>query len=664
MRRSDPGDAYLGKAIRSVGGSVSSPVPEGGKQERALARIMERTQPKDVGLQGRLLAANVVGLGGNVGYAPGGLGQLVHDAREPRTSRKTRAVVGRARKLLERFFETGSMRRKAPPVFKAPTQPMQLFLLPHMKLSALLDPTKLAELRTTPLPHQERVRDRLLEDDQPGLVAVHGLGTGKTFSSIVVHDALGDKATVVVPAALKGNYVKEQQRHTKGKPPPAVLETVQAAATRGTATPNPLLIVDEAHKLRDPASASHQAIRDTERKKTLLLTASPFYNHPHDLSPLINLAAQQNVLPNKREDFERKYIREREVSPSFFQRLRNPDLKPGVVPELNEAAAEELRQVYGKWVDYHQNTTEGFPRVRREVVETLMSPAQREVYDTVMGKAPKWVAEKVKSGMPPSKREMGDLTAFLTGPRQVSVSTRGFDEKNPPQSPKIDMAFSRLKQTLDANERAKALVYSNYIDSGIVPYREKLRAAGIPFGEFTGSVNPKDRDQMVRDYNEGKLRALLISSAGGEGLDLKGTRLVQLLEPHWNQEKLKQVEGRAARYKSHAHLPDEEQEVLIEQYLAHLEPKEREGIAAILFGKSRKNRPIAADEYLYNMSQDKERLIQQFRDLLPKQPPPKPLQAPALLPARVRSSHERPGHHRLPPGEDADLRSRVGGRAG
>lgn len=483
---------------------------------------------------------------------------------------------------------------------------------------SLLDPHKLAELVSTPLPHQERVRDKLLREDQPGLVAVHGLGTGKTFTSIAAHDALGGPATVIVPAALKGNYAKEQKRHTKGKPPPATLETIQAAATRGKATPNPLLIVDEAHKLRDAGSASHRAVKGTPRDKTLLLTASPFYNHPHDLAPLINLAAQQDVLPNRREDFERRFFAEEQVPVGFFKKLRNPELKPGVVQKLNPNAAQELRDIYGKWVDYHANSTDGFPRVKREVVDTVMSPGQRDVYNTVLNKAPAWVAAKVRSGLPPSKKEMGDLTAFLTGPRQVSVSTKGWS-KDPSsvESPKIDMAFDRLKKTLDANERAKAVVYSNYIDSGIAPYRERLQKAGIPFGEFTGEVDHKARDEMVRQYNEGKLRALLISSAGGEGLDLKGTRLVQLLEPHWNQEKLKQVEGRAARYQSHAHLPPEEQEVLIEQYLSHLEPKTREGILGVLFGKERKNRPVAADEYLYNMSQDKERLISQFRNLLP-----------------------------------------------
>jgi hypothetical protein len=440
-----------------------------------------------------------------------------------------------------------------------------------------------------------------------------------TFTSIAAHDALDTPATVILPAALRGNYAKEQAKHTRGDPPPASLETVQAAALRGAASSNPLLIVDEAHKLRDPSSSSHKAIKKTERDKTLLLTASPFYNHPHDLAPLINLAAQEDVLPSDRKKFEQRYIVDKKVTPSWLQKKLTPGLTEGVVPELNPQAAEELRGVFSKWVDVHNNppNSTDFPRVRRETVDTLLSQEQKDVYNTLMGKAPAWVSAKVKSGLPPSKAEAANLTAFLSGPRQVSVSTRGFAEGKPVSSPKIDTAFQRLKKTLDENPRAKGVVYSNYIDSGLAPYREKLLQAGVPFGEFTGEIDDKTRQELVKKYNEDKIRALLISSAGGEGLDLKGTRLVQLLEPHWNQEKLKQVEGRAARYKSHAHLPENEREVLIEQYLGHLEPKERKGIAAFFLGKEKKSRAIGADEYLANMSRDKAKLIDQFRALLP-----------------------------------------------
>ena len=82
-----------------------------------------------------------------------------------------------------------------------------------------------------------------------------------------------------------------------------------------------------------------------------------------------------------------------------------------------------------------------------------------------------------------------------------------------------------------------------------------------------GAALAPQRDQMVRDYNENKIKALLLSRAGGEGLDLKGTRLIQLLEPHWNEEALKQVTGRGIRYRSHSHLPEDQRKVHVQHFV-------------------------------------------------------------------------------------------------
>jgi superfamily II DNA or RNA helicase len=216
----------------------------------------------------------------------------------------------------------------------------------------------------------------------------------------------------------------------------------------------------------------------------------------------------------------------------------------------------------------------------------------------------------VKHGLPPTKQEAGDLNAFLGGARQVANTTAPYQSELPAFSPKIDRAVEELKKNFAANPRSKAVVYSNYLGAGINPYKEQLTRAGIPYGEFTGAMKKKDRDALVKDYNENRIKALLLSSAGGEGLDLKGTRLMQILEPHWNQEKLKQVQGRGIRYGSHADLPPEERKVLVQRFLA-TRPKK-----GILERTGLRSPGMGVDEYLTRMSQDKERLNYQFRELL------------------------------------------------
>jgi SNF2 family DNA or RNA helicase len=414
---------------------------------------------------------------------------------------------------------------------------------------------------------------------------------------------------VVVPASLQGNYKKEVRKHSKGKGPKRSILSMQNLATKKKSPDDPMMIVDEAHRMRDPGSKTYQVLRDNKAKKRLLLTGSPFYNHPSDVAPLVNVAAGSNVLPADKEEFNKRYVFNEQARPSLVNTLRG--VRPGTVERLNQAKAEELRNTFGKWIDHHPGSEDNFPAVTREDVRVPMSQEQLEVYDTIMGKAPSWVAHKVRSGLPPNKTEAKQMNAFLGGARQASNTTAPFQEDGKIHQPKVQAAYKNLKAYLDQNPAAKAVVYSNYLDAGVNPYRALLDADKIPYGEFTGEMPKAKRDELVKQYNENKLRALLLSSAGGEGLDLQGTRLMQILEPHWNNEKLRQVEGRGIRFKSHDHLAPEERKVRVERYLS---TRPRRGILEQL---KLREPGGSVDEYLAARAAEKERLIEEFRGLLP-----------------------------------------------
>jgi SNF2 family DNA or RNA helicase len=126
-------------------------------------------------------------------------------------------------------------------------------------------------------------------------------------------------------------------------------------------------------------------------------------------------------------------------------------------------------------------------------------------------------------------------------------------------------------------------------------------------------MTSKARTQAVNSYNgtlegkyqDNKVNILFISSAGSEGLDLKNTRDVIILEPHWNNEKLNQVIGRAVRYQSHIFLPKSQQKVYIYKLLLKKPIK-----------KANYDTTDSADEILYGMSEEKTKQINKFYDIV------------------------------------------------
>jgi len=484
----------------------------------------------------------------------------------------------------------------------------------YEKVAALMPPPISKPIAPTSPPplndKEQRVMHRL--QDVPGLVIAHGLGTGKTRSSIQVANQLQQPTNVVVPAALQDNYKKELNKWVGGVPDYMKIQSQQAVGRNGLnqANGNGLLIVDEAHRARDTNSALLNALKQSQAKKRLLLTASPVYNHPADIAPLINLAANKNVLPEKREDFNQEFVEDKPVSSGILGSLLG--IQDGTEQVLKRDP--RLTNAISKYVDYDPGRgAEGFPSSREEIVKVPLSSSQQDVYDTMMDKAPFWVRWKIKAGLPPNRQELQPLQAFLTGPRQIADSNYDFvSDKSKVESPKVSAAVGYLKKQLALNPNYKAVVYSNYLSSGLTPYKMQLTRNKIPFGEFSGEVAPKIRNQMVRDYNENRLKALLISSAGAEGLDLKGTRLLQILEPHFNREKEKQIIGRAIRYQSHAALPLDQRNVLVQRYLSQPQGSWFDRLLG-------KDTVKGTDEYISDIADRKEQLNKQLISLVADQ---------------------------------------------
>jgi hypothetical protein len=121
-----------------------------------------------------------------------------------------------------------------------------------------------------------------------------------------------------------------------------------------------------------------------------------------------------------------------------------------------------------------------------------------------------------------------------------------------------------------------------------------------------------------KNNNMGEIiKVFMITASGAEGLDLKNTRYVHLMEPFWNFVRIEQVIGRAVRICSHKNLPEEFRTV--EAFIYKGSKKQNAGISkslAAVMGKDTSRldgtTPITTDQNLYEISIRKEEAISQL----------------------------------------------------
>lgn len=438
-------------------------------------------------------------------------------------------------------------------------------------------------------PAHDRVLTKLKENG--AVIAAHMMGSGKTVLAWRAADEVATpkgKTLMVVPASLVSNMENAKEEFGfKSKPIILSYEKAQKLAPELAKVNWDLVAFDEAHRLRNTQTDRVENMRSViaKAKNVLLLTGTPDYNNPEDIKNLISFATKGKVSPEIA-------LEKREIVPSVYDRIFKGS-KPTTVEELH--ISPEAKKEVEAFVHFYDPATsdkaQHFPEVLESKVIVPMDAGQESLYKYFERQLPASIRHQVKNNLPLLKQDAAKFSVFANSFRQLSNGVQGFspDPEKAPISPKIQVAVERLTQRAKEEPKFRAVVYSNYLTSGIEPYKKELAKTGVKAVEVTGGMSKAEKDAAVKAYNTNKAKVMLISSSGGEGLDLKGTRLVQVLEPHFNASKIKQVIGRGSRFKSHSHLPKEDRNVIVEHYLS----------------RKPSTRDPAIDEYLFNMSLEK-----------------------------------------------------------
>ena len=401
---------------------------------------------------------------------------------------------------------------------------------------------------------------------QRGLIAVHSVGSGKTLTAVTasqcfLDDNPGAKVIVVTPVSLIDNFKKEMETYGISRSDKryeyyshaGFALQIQDGRFKKESLDGNMIIIDEIHNYRitpilerlGPSEIGRLSLRQRlqlvnekykptrafyvrsvigSAKKVLGLTATPIVNSIEDLRNLISFVD----------------------GTEFMNRKTDPETFGIYIGGLGgkQSEAEIIKRARGIFSFYERD--KGDPRFPSFDI-TNMYLTMPEDYLKSYNQIEQQVFQKAINF------DAFDATFF----NNIRNAVNKID--NTMNSPKVLWALRKIQQTID--QGGKALLYSAWIDSGIQMIAKHLDTLKIGYNFITGEVSQTKRQQIVKDYNSGKKPVILISKAGGEGLDLKGTTAAIMLEPTWNPAAEMQVFGRAVRSGSHLHLPKEKQHV-------------------------------------------------------------------------------------------------------
>lgn len=372
------------------------------------------------------------------------------------------------------------------------------------------------------------------------------MGLGKTVTLIALHlKRTGTGPTLVVcPASLLGNWEREIARfapgvpvrryHGQGRslgdvPDGFVLTTygtMRSSAESLASLRWGLVVADEAQHVKNPQSATAQALRTLPAAARVALTGTPVENNlselwalldwttPGLLGPLTAFRARHARLVESGEDPEAAERLARLVRP-FLLRRRKSD--PGIVPELPPKT----------------ETDRPVPLTRE----------QASLYEAVVRES--MAAIERSEGI----ARRGLVLKLLTSLKQICNHPAQFLKESPARLEGRSGKLALLDELLDTllAEDCSALVFTQYVGMAKL-IGAHLAARAVPAELLHGGTPVAERERMVDRFQEGRTPVLVLSlKAAGTGLNLTRASHVFHYDRWWNPAVEEQATDRAYR---------------------------------------------------------------------------------------------------------------------
>lgn len=348
-------------------------------------------------------------------------------------------------------------------------------------------------------------------------------------------DELTTKAALV-PRTTDEPAAKERPERFWAEPGVVVASMAFARTARNAAhvqsEPWDLVIVDEAHHVKNRATASFRLVDGLKARFLLLLTATPIENDLEELYNLVTLLkpGQLATLASFRRQF---------VDAADPTSLRN---------------REVLRRTLGEVMVRNTRAACGLKLPARFVTTVVVDPLpeERALYDDAVAFFREHARETAARLLATTLLlEAGSSARAL----QATLTRIGAEEGHPLQAAVGPLAkrsaavresrkAQRLVELLRAHE-GHALVFSRFRDT-LAFAAEVLLDAGLPHVVFQGAMTGDQKQAALERFRETRC-TMLATDVGGEGQNLQSCHVLVNFDLPWNPMLIEQRIGRLHR---------------------------------------------------------------------------------------------------------------------
>jgi SNF2 family DNA or RNA helicase len=406
----------------------------------------------------------------------------------------------------------------------------------------------------TPLPHQLETAKQVIENMNGKAILADEVGLGKTIEAgLILKEymirGLVKKVLILVPASLVTQWASElnskffipavtQRKSYVWEQYDVVVSSIDTAKRSPhreiiNQLDYDLIIIDEAHKLKNNKTKNYEFVQNLKKKFCLLLTATPIQNRIEEIFNLVSLLKPGHL--GSETAFYEKYKRD--------SRSLNDD--------------EHLKELVNKVMIRNRRADTGIEWTKRKV-ETIpieITEQESELYNAIteLKREGDWTQGSAFSVMTLQREACSSREAVYHTLKNMLEK-----QENPSQAykDKIQYLISKVEAVGQNSKAKKALELIQSIDDKVIIFTEYratqlylqwfLKQHGITSVPFRGGFKRGKKDWM-RELFQKHAQVLIATEAGGEGINLQFCHHIINFDLPWNPMRLEQRIGRIHR---------------------------------------------------------------------------------------------------------------------